>query len=146
MNAEGMIEKEVWKRFADYETVMLATAEGDQPRVRPVTLIRYESAFWVATGTDSVKTAQISANPKVEFCLSLNNEAGNGYVRVAGKAELVADHLAKERLARHIEFFADYWSGPDDPTYSLIRISPREVEYLRPGEMLARRFLVREAV
>ncbi len=138
------IEKEAWDEFSGYETVMLATSEGDQPRVRPVTLIRYRDSFWVATGAESAKVAQIRADPKVELCLPLQSDAGNGYVRVAGSGEVVDDKKTKEELARYIRFFADYWEGADDPTYALIRISPREVEYLQPGDMLPKRFSVRE--
>ncbi len=140
------MEKEAWNEFSGYETVMLATSEGDQPRVRPVTLIRYRGSFWVATGARSAKVSQIRANPKIEFCLNLRSVAGNGHVRVAGSGEVVADQAIKEELARHVAFFADYWEGADDPTYALIRISPQEVEHLRPGEMLPHRFSVREGV
>jgi len=140
------MEKEAWDKFSGYETVMLATSEGDQPRVRPVTLIRHRDSFWVATGAESAKVAQIRANPKVEFCLPLKSEEGNGYVRVGGSGEVVDDQRIKEDLACHIEFFANYWKGADDPTYALIKISPREVEYMRPGEMLPHRFPVQEGV
>lgn len=139
-------EKEAWDKFSGYETVMLATSEGGRPRVRPVTLIRYRDSFWVAAGAESTKIAQIRADPKVEFCLLLQSGAGNGYVRVAGSGEVVDNQKIKEELACHIEFFADYWKGADDSTYALIKISPREVEYLRPGEMLSHRFPIREGV
>ncbi len=42
------IKEEVWAHFKDFQYVFLATAEGNQPRVRPVTLIYFEG------GKDSI--------------------------------------------------------------------------------------------
>jgi len=43
--------EEVWSQFEDFQHVFLATMEGDQPRVRPVTLINFDGKFWVTTDT-----------------------------------------------------------------------------------------------
>lgn len=65
------IKEEVWKRFAKSQVVFLGTAEGEQPRVRPVTLTNFDQKFWIATGTRSAKARQIRRNPNVEFCFPL---------------------------------------------------------------------------
>ena len=136
------IKQEAWSHFEDYQYVMLATAEGGQPRVRPVTLINFDKTLWIGTGTNSTKVEQIRNNPNIEFCLQFERELGNGYVRVAGLADIVTDRETKARLADHIDFFDDYWKGVDDPTYTLIQITPVEIEYLRPDEMAVQRFKV----
>ena len=43
--------KEMLEEFGDLQHVVLATVDGDQPRVRPVTLISLDGRFWVTTGT-----------------------------------------------------------------------------------------------
>lgn len=53
------IKDEVWKYFKNLQFIYLATCEGDQPRVRPVTLVCLDERFWILTGTDNAKTQQI---------------------------------------------------------------------------------------
>ncbi len=51
------IKNEIWNYFQNFQYVFLATSEGDQPRVRPVTLIHLAQRFWVTTGTYDKKVA-----------------------------------------------------------------------------------------
>lgn len=136
------IKQEAWSHFEGYQHVMLATAVGSQPRVRPVTLINFDKTFWVGTGTNSAKVKQIRHNADIEFCLQFEQDSQNGYVRVAGVANIVTDKKTKARLAAHIDSFNDHWEGVDDPTYTLIQIIPVEIEYRRSSEMAVQRFKV----
>jgi len=136
------IGQEVWKRFAKTQVVFLGTAEGEQPRVRPVTLINFDQKFWIATGTRSAKARQIRRNPNVEVCLELREGESTGYVRVAGVAQAVHDPETKEKLAEQMDFFAAHWEGVDDPDYTLFRITRVEVEYMPPGETEVHTFIV----
>jgi len=138
----GQVHEEVWSHFGPSQCVYLATSEGDQPRVRPVTLLNLDRKFWIATGTRSAKARQMRRNPNVEFCLPLTSECGQGYLRVSGIATAVADPETRETVGRQIPFLKDFWAGSDDPQFALFRITRVEVEYLRPGELTALTFLV----
>ena len=47
----------------------LATAEGDQPRVRPFgTVNEFEGKLYVQTGKVKPTSKQLAANPKAEIC------------------------------------------------------------------------------
>ena len=136
------VRQEVWSRFQDIQSVYLATAEADQPRVRPVTLLDLNEKFWIATGTRSAKTRQILRNPNVEFCLPLEEEAGTGHVRVSGVASIVTDHKTLESIGPRIPFLNEHWEGVDDPDFCLIRITRVEIEYMKPGASTAMTFIV----
>ena len=136
------VQKEVWSLFKQSQCVYLATAEGDQPRVRPVTLLDIERKFWIATGQRSAKARQMLRNPNVEFCLPLTETCGTGYIRVAGVSAVEADPATRRKIGAEISFLGEYWSGPDDPNVALFRITRVEIEYLKPGEMTAVTFLV----
>ncbi len=138
------VEKEVWGLLKKDQCVYLATAEGDQPRVRPVTLLDIEKRFWIATGRRSAKARQMLRNPNVEFCLPLTETCGTGYLRIAGMATAETDPETRKRIGEQISFLKEFWVGADDPNFILFRISRVEVEYLKPGEMMAVTFLVRE--
>jgi uncharacterized pyridoxamine 5'-phosphate oxidase family protein len=136
------VQKEVRSLFKPNQCVYLATVEGDQPRVRPVTLLDIDRKFWIATGHRSAKARQMLRNPNVEFCLPLTETCGTGYLRVAGVAAVETDPEMRREIGAQIPFLSEYWSGPDDPNVALFRITRVEIEYLKPGEMAAVTFLV----
>lgn len=64
----------------------LATAEGDQPRVRPFgTAHIFEGKLYIQTGKSKSVSRQLAANPKAEICAFHEGK----WVRIAG--ELVED-------------------------------------------------------
>jgi general stress protein 26 len=112
----------------------LATIENNQPRLRPITVVNNQGHLYILTNTKSKKVQQIRANRNVEL-VSLVRHGGNaGYIRLIGFAIIVEDDAIRKRLAEETSFFRTYWSGSDDSDYTLIRINPRCVAYLQPGE------------
>lgn len=60
----------------------LATAEGDQPRVRPFgTALVYEGKLYIQTGKVKPVSKQLAANPRAEVCAFHQGQ----WVRVTGK-------------------------------------------------------------
>ena len=60
----------------------LATAEGDQPRVRPFgTAMVYEGKLYIQTGKVKPVSKQLGENPKAEICAFLKGQ----WVRVWGR-------------------------------------------------------------
>ena len=85
------IEK-VTQFLKDAETYYLATAEGDQPRVRPFgTAHLHEGKLYIQTGKVKDVSKQLMANPKAEICAFKGEE----WIRVAG--ELVEDDRVEAR-------------------------------------------------
>lgn len=67
-------------------TYFLATAEGDQPRVRPFgTAHIFDGKLYIQTGKVKPVSRQIAANPKCEICAFKDGK----WLRVSG--ELVED-------------------------------------------------------
>ena len=82
------------KFLKDAETYYLATADGDQPRVRPFGAAHvYEGRLYIQTGKVKDVSRQILANPKVEIC-AFN---GNEWIRIAGS--LVEDDRVEARAS-----------------------------------------------
>ena len=126
---------ESWFRFQ--QVVYLATAEGDQPRVRPVSLINVGERFYVITGArggvDAEKLKQIRANPKVEYYLPLERDGSNGFIRGEGTASVVDDAAARERLHREVGWARDYFPSVDHPDYVLMEIKHKGYGFREPG-------------
>lgn len=82
----------VCKFLKDAGTYYLATAEGDQPRVRPFgTAHIFEGRLYIQTGKVKPTSKQLMANPKAEICAF----HGGTWVRIAG--ELVEDDRFEAR-------------------------------------------------
>ena len=74
---------EVLKFLKENPTYFLATAEGDQPRVRPFgTVDIFDGRLTIQTGRKKDVARQIFQNPKVELC----GFHGGKWLRVAAKA------------------------------------------------------------
>ena len=125
--------KKLLNQFKDFQHVFLATVEGDQPRVRPVTLINFDGKFWITTGTGSAKVEQIRRNPKVEFSFMFKKGNRDCCIRVTGLAKIIEDKQIKTRLAAHCGFFNKHWKSVNDPNYTLLQISPSEATYVTPS-------------
>lgn len=129
--------QEVWKSFSGELHIFLATIEGDQPRVRPVTLIRLQNKLFVTTGSNDDKVKQIKQNPKIEFCLMLEREERKGTIRAECEARIVENKDIKADVYNNISFAKEFWESPEDPNYTLIRLQPEAFEYMKLGSIQA---------
>ena len=86
--------EKVLQFLKEADTYYLATAEGDQPRVRPFGTVNFfEGKLYIQTGKVKEVSKQIHANPKVELCAFKGGE----WLRLAG--ELVEDDRLEAKQA-----------------------------------------------
>lgn len=100
------------------KTYYLATADGDQPRVRPFgTALVYDGKLYIQTGKVKPVSKQLAANPKAEIC-AFDGETGT-WLRVSG--ELINDDSRDVKVAmleKHPELKMMY-NADDDNTQVL---------------------------
>ena len=107
----------------------LATVEGDQPRLRPVSPVRTEGfTVYVANLRSYHKTLEIEANPKVE--LGYLDDHHN-QVRITGVAEVVADQALLQAVWQSNPLLRQYLGSIDNPALILYRIRPNRVRYMQ---------------
>jgi len=136
-DANDKLKEEIWKNFSEQQHVFLATADENQPRVRPVTLIHLRDRLFVATGSSDAKTKQIRGNPKTEFCLLIEKDAQKGTIRAECIAEIIEAKEVKAVVYNKIPFLKEYWGSPEDPDYALIELQPISCEYMKLGSIHA---------
>src|SRR5438270_6943094 len=74
----------------------LATIDGDQPRLRPISPVRTDGfTVYVANLRGYNKTVEIAANPKVELCYL---DEHHDQVRITGVAEIVHDNDVLQQI------------------------------------------------
>jgi uncharacterized pyridoxamine 5'-phosphate oxidase family protein len=132
---KAKLKDEVFQYFIEQQHIFLATVEGNQPRVRPVTLICLRDGFYVATGSDDAKTSQIQSNPKVEFCLLVEEGESRGTIRAECVASLVKDAEIRAHIFEKIPFMKEFFQTPKDPKYTLIKLEPKTFEYMKPSSI-----------
>lgn len=132
----------VFSHFKKMQNVFFATADADQPKVRPVTMLYYNDRLWVGTGTQDAKLRQIRQNRKIEFCMLVKGENTTGYVRGTGRAVIIEDAATRKLLADAMPYFQDFWKDPADPRFTLLEIIIEQIEYMEPGKITVERISI----
>ena len=108
---------------------MIASLDGDQPRLRPVSPVRTDGfTVYVANLRMYHKTVEIAANPKVELCYL---DPDHNQVRIAGLAEIVTDRAILDEIWNTNPLLRSYLGTPDNPALIVYRIVPNRVRYMR---------------
>jgi len=108
---------------------MLATMDGDQPRLRPVSPVRTEGfTIYVANLRRYGKTTEIAANPKVELCYC---DSDHHQVRITGVAEVLTERPLLEEIWAGNPLLRAYLGSLDNPELIIYRIVPNRVRYMR---------------
>jgi general stress protein 26 len=107
----------------------LATIDGDQPRVRPVSPVRTEGfTVFVANLRLYHKTVEIAANPNVELCYM---DDGHNQVRLSGVAEILTDRPLLEQIWHDNPLMRQFLGSLDNPQLIVYRIRPIRVRYMQ---------------
>ena len=107
----------------------LATIDGDQPRVRPVSPVKTEGfTVYVANLRMYHKTEEIAANPNVELCY-LDDK--HDQVRITGVAEVVTERSVLQAIWDFNPLLRQYLGSLDNPALIVYCIRPIQVRCMR---------------
>jgi len=123
----------------EIEPAYLATCEGHQPRVRPVSpIVEGDMSIWVGTRGTSRKVKQIEQNPKV--CLTFvqppHSAKGEKVAIVIGEAKQIQNLEEKKRFWRlwtqvypAFDLSRVYPNGPESNDFCLLKIIVKKIEW-----------------
>ena len=108
---------------------MMATMDGGQPRVRPVSPVRTdEFTVYVASMRSSGKTAELEANERAELCyLSEDHDQ----VRITGPARRVTEGKVRQAIWEANPLLRAYLGSIDNPEFVLYAVIPERVRFMR---------------
>ena len=107
----------------------LASIDGDQPRLRPVSPVRTDGfTVYIANLRAYHKTVEIAANPKVELCY-LDKE--HNQVRITGTAVIVEDREVLQEIWDSNPLLRKYLGTIDNPQLLVYRVEPNCVRYMK---------------
>ncbi len=108
---------------------MLATMDGDQPRLRPVSPVRTDGfVIYVANLRRYGKTHELDANPKAELCYT---DDDHHQVRITAQAEIVTERPLLEEIWAASPLLRAYLGSIDNPELIIYRFVPNRVRYMR---------------
>jgi len=107
----------------------LATIDGDQPRLRPVSPVKTDGfTIYIANLKNYGKTAEIAANPKVELCYM---SPSHDQVRITGIAEVLEDAVEIKAIWDSNALLRQYLGSADNPQLVIYRVKPERVRFMR---------------
>lgn len=130
------LKERILKILQQMQMSSLATITPDgKPWVRYVmTVASPDMVIRCATFISARKVKQIEKNPEVHLTCGVTDPRNMApYLQVQGRAKL---NTSKD--ARHAfwsDMLAPIFSGPDDPNYGVLEITPYYIEYSSPGSL-----------
>src|SRR5262245_57280811 len=107
----------------------LATIDGDQPRLRPVSPVKTDGfTVHVANLRNYHKTVEIAANPKVELCYLDDH---HDQVRITGLAHVETDRQVLQQIWDANPLLRQYLGSLDNPALIMYRIEPARVRFMK---------------
>jgi general stress protein 26 len=108
---------------------LLATIDGDQPRLRPVSPVKTDGfTVYVANLRRYHKTQEIAANPKVELCYL---DANHDQVRISGVAEILTDRAILQEIWDANPLLRQYLGTIENPELIVYCIRPTQVRFMQ---------------
>ena len=107
----------------------LATMDGDQARVRPVSPVRTDGfTVYIANLRTYHKTLEIAENPKVELCYL---DEHHHQVRITGVACIEQNRDLLQQIWDDNPLLRNYLGSIDNPDLIVYRVDPETVRYMR---------------
>ncbi|MDR2006972.1 MAG: pyridoxamine 5'-phosphate oxidase family protein [Acidaminococcales bacterium] len=118
--------QEVLNFLAESKVFFLATAEGTQPRVRPLGFVmEYDGKLCFCTSNQKDMCKQIKANPQVEICALV----GRDILRVAGKAVFITSAASRQKALEVMPALSAKYSV-DDKIFEIFALEGAQVSTL----------------
>lgn len=127
----GLMDK-ILAKFEEPEVLgALATVTEDgKPWVRYLMLScnKDDLTLWTRTFANSRKVSHIRTHPHVHVTLGVRDlPTAVDWLQIEGEAEVMTDSETRHRMWD--EHQAAYFSGPDDPNFAVIKVTPYRIEY-----------------
>ena len=108
---------------------MLATIDGDQPRLRPVSPVKTDGFdIYVANLKFYGKTREIESNPRVELCYM---DAQHNQVRLTGLAKVLNERSKLQEIWDENPLMQQFLGSIDNPDLIVYHIQPNQVRYMQ---------------
>ncbi|WP_110113535.1 pyridoxamine 5'-phosphate oxidase family protein [Bacillus sp. CGMCC 1.16541] len=121
-------KEKVLKLFQDHKIGTLATIRDGKPYSRFMMFFNEDLVLYTATNKNTHKVEDIEENPYVHVLLGYEGQGWNdAYVEIEAKANVEERSELKEKFWN--DHLREWISGPDDPNYVLLQLTPECILY-----------------
>ena len=124
-----VLKKKILDVIRKYPIASLATVKEGKPWARYISIDADDDLnLVVSSSAQSRKIDQIKQNNNVHIVFGADSQdMKKPFINVEATAEICVDIKTKRRFWQ--EAFIDFFTGPEDPNYAIIKISPSRIEY-----------------
>lgn len=130
------LRQRIFDAAKDFQLINFATiTEDGRPWVRYVVgKADSDLVFRFCSHIGARKIGQVRKNPNVHISLGAKDlETATHWLQVEGKAEVSTDKADRDSF--WFDDLRNYFSGPDDPNYSIVIVRPSRIEFGSMGTM-----------
>jgi uncharacterized pyridoxamine 5'-phosphate oxidase family protein len=114
-------------------SAFLATTDGERASVRPMGSAAWvDGELWYCAALRSAKCDDIRLCPNVEICAA---DPEWNHVRIKGTCAISTGRDDRAKLLELVPEVGHYVSGPDDPDFAVLRVSPSCIRAAASGAM-----------
>lgn len=126
------LKQKILDVLENYPVGSVATIRDGKPWVRYMSMkFRDDLTLYSATFATSRKIEQIEKNRNVHVTFGADPKNWEQpYVQIEGTAEVLTD-LETKKWCWH-DILAQFFSGPEDPGFVVLKVTPSLVEYMSP--------------
>lgn len=127
------LKNKILKVIKQYPVGSVATIKDGKPWVRYMVMHAEEDLVLYTTSfASSRKIDQIKKNNNVHITFGADSKNWKlPYLNIDGSAEVLTDLETKKKCWH--EMLKQFFEGPEDPNYVVIKISPQVIEYMLPA-------------
>ena len=127
------LKNQIIEVIKKYPVGSVGTIKDGKPWVRYMAMqLGDDLSLYTTSFASSRKIGQIRDNNNVHVVFGADPANwGLPYINVEGAAEILTDLETKKKC--WTEMLGQFFEGPENPEYVVIRINPSSIEYMAPG-------------
>jgi general stress protein 26 len=125
------LEASIAEAIGRHDYCSFGTIEGDRPKVRYMAIAHEGLKIYLASDRKTHKVEELKGNPNVYLLLGYNGQWPSEVIEVEGTCAIASDATLRRRVWR--EELKPWLSGPDDPDYVVLDVTPSRIEWTPPG-------------
>lgn len=110
----------------------LATVEGGKPKIRYMAVYNDGLNIHMATNRCTHKVEELEDNPNVSVLIGYEAGGTKEVLEIEGTAAVTKDTRLRSQLWN--DDFTKWFTGPEDPNYVILDITPSRIEYTGKGQ------------
>ncbi|MFS0836712.1 pyridoxamine 5'-phosphate oxidase family protein [Paenibacillus sp. 1P03SA] len=121
------LEQQIVSVLDKNEICSFGTVENEKPRVRYMALFHEELTIYLATSRKTDKVEELQDNPHVHILVGFDGKPSSDILQIEATGSVSTDESLREKVWR--DDFKEWFDGPHDPEYVILKIVPSRIEY-----------------